>query len=39
MNKLKRTPANKYSQNELEQIEQVNEILKNCINLFSGYGK
>jgi hypothetical protein len=28
MNKLKRTPANKYSQNELEQIEQVNEVLK-----------
>jgi hypothetical protein len=28
MNKLKTTPPNKYTQNEVEQIEQVNEILK-----------
>jgi len=28
MNKFKTHPQNKYSQKEVEQIEQVNEILK-----------
>jgi hypothetical protein len=28
MNKFKTHPQNKYTQNEVEQIEQVNEILK-----------
>jgi hypothetical protein len=28
MNKLKTTPPNQYTQNEVEQIEQVNEVLK-----------
>jgi|694.fasta_scaffold70293_7 hypothetical protein len=28
MNKLKTTPQNQYTQNEVEQIKQVNEVLK-----------
>jgi hypothetical protein len=28
MNKLKTNPQNQYTQNEVEQIEQVNEVLK-----------
>ena len=37
MNKLKTTPANKYSQNEVEQIEQVNEILISYAVLIGGF--
>jgi hypothetical protein len=37
MNKLKTTPANKYSQNELEQIKEVNEILISYAVLIGGF--
>jgi hypothetical protein len=37
MNKLKTKPQNQYTQNEVEQIEQVNEILISYAVLIGGF--